>query len=198
MKVIGVTGGIATGKTVVSKLLSLLLGSKLINADEIVHKLIDSESSVKQKIVQCFGESILNSDSSVNRGKLAQVIFSDNSKRIKLEDIIHPEVKKIIEEKLKHYRENGEKWVVLDIPLLFEAKMEHMVDSIIVVTRGENAQIDTLKKEKGLSLEQAKKRIKSQLPLSEKIKRADFVVDNNNSLSDTEKQVREIHACLKG
>ena len=85
----------------------------------------------------------------------------------------------------------------MDIPLLFEAKMERMVDKIIVVIRNEDAQLDTLQEEKGLSLKEAKERIESQLSLSEKAKHAHFVVDNNGTLQDTEKQVREIYTRLR-
>ena len=197
MKVIGITGGVATGKTTVARILSSLLGAETIDADEIVHELLIPGEKVWKKVVQYFGEDILEPNSHVNRKKLGQYIFSDTSKRKKLESIIHPAVKKIIKDKLKQLRKSNKKWIVMDIPLLFEAEMEHMIDKIIVVVRNENAQLETLQKEKSLSLREARERIESQLPLSEKVKRAHFVVDNNGTLQDTEKQVREIWARLK-
>ncbi len=192
MKIIGITGGVATGKTTVAKFLSLLLGAEIIDADEIVHELLNPRTEVWQKVVQFFGKDILKTDSSIDRRKLGKSVFSDTSKRKRLESIIHPAVKKVIEEKIKQFKKNGKKWVVIDIPLLFEAKMEHIVDRIIVVIRSEGAQLDALQKENGLSLKEARERIRSQLPLSEKVKRAHFVVDNNDTLQNTEKQVREI------
>ncbi len=197
MKIIGITGGVATGKTTVAKFLSSLLGAEIIGADEIVHELLTPGEEVWQKVLQFFGKDIFKNDSSIERKKLGESVFSNTSKRRKLESIIHPAVKKVIKEKLKQFKKNGKKWVVMDIPLLFEAKMERMMDSIIVVIRNESAQLDTLQKEKGLSLKEARERIKSQLPLSEKVKRAHFVVDNNGALPDTEKQVREICARFK-
>ena len=187
----------ATGKTTVAKLFSSLLGVEIIDADEIAHGLLAPGEKVWHKVVQSFGKDILRNDSHIERKKLGENVFSNTSNRKKLENIIHPPVKKIIKEKLKQFKKNGKKWVVMDIPLLFEAKMERMMDKIIVVIRNENAQLDTLQKEKGLSLKEARERIESQLPLSEKVKRAHFVIDNNGTLPDTEKRVKEICASLK-
>ena len=197
MKIIAVTGGMATGKTTVAKILSPLLGAEIIDADEIVHGLLSPGEKIWRKVVQHFGKDILKYDSSIDRKKLGKDIFSHISKRKKLESIIHPAVKNIIKDKLKQFRESNKKWVVMDIPLLFEAEMEQMVDRIIVVVRDESSQLNTLQKEKKLSWQEAKERIESQLPLSEKTKRAHFVIDNNSTLQDTGKQVREICAHLK-
>jgi dephospho-CoA kinase len=197
MKVIGITGGVATGKTTVARFLSSMLKAEMIDADKIAHELLLPSEKVGQKVIQFFGEDVLKNGSSIERKKLGQIIFGNISKRKKLESIIHPAVKKIIKEKLEQYRDSGKKWVVMDIPLLFEAKMESMVDRIIVVIRDESAQLDTLHKEKGLSLREARERIESQLSLPEKVKHAHFVVDNNGTLSDTERQVRDIYARLR-
>lgn len=197
MEIIGITGGVATGKTTVAKLFSSLLKVEIIDADEIAHGLLIPGEKAWHKVVQSFGKDILKSDSHIDRKKLGESVFSNTSNRKKLESIIHPPVKKIIKEKLRQFEKNGKKWVVMDIPLLFEAKMERMTDKVIVVIRNEDAQINTLQKEKGLSLKEARERIESQLPLSEKVKRAHFVVDNNGTLPDTEKQVKEICAGLK-
>lgn len=198
MTVIGITGGVATGKTTVAGIFSSLLKAKIIDADEIVHQFLAPGTKIWGEIVKCFGKDILKNGSHViNRKKLGQDIFRNASKRKQLEDIIHPTVKKVMEEKLKQYKKNNQEWIIMDIPLLFETKMESLVDKIIVVVRNEDAQLETLTKEKKLSLNEAKLRIDSQLPLSEKIKQADFVVDNKGTLEDTERQIKEICTNLK-
>lgn len=197
MKIIAITGGVATGKTTVTKFLSSFLKAKIIDADEISHKLLAPGGKTWEKAVQSFGENILKKDSSIDRKALGQHVFCDASQRKKLEKIVHPAVKKDIKDKLKQFRRNHQEWVIMDIPLLFEAKMEHMADKIIVVVRNRKSQIEALLKGKKLSLKEAENRINSQLPLSEKEKLADFVVDNNGKIQETEKQVREIFLSLQ-
>ncbi len=197
MKIIAVTGGVATGKTTVAGILASLLKTKIIDADKIVHRLFAPGTETYKKIVLTFGENILKKNYYVNRKTLGRIVFCDVSQRKKLERIIHPAVKKEIKEKLKEFRKRRFKWAITDIPLLFEVKMEQMADKIIVVVRNRKSQIKSLVKEKKLSLKEAESRINSQLPLSEKEKKADFVVDNNGAIRDTEKQVREIFSCLQ-
>ncbi|MDD5454304.1 MAG: dephospho-CoA kinase [Candidatus Ratteibacteria bacterium] len=197
MKIIAITGGVATGKTTVAKILSSLLKAEIIDADKIAHELIAPGGEIWRKIVLSFGKNILSKDSRINRKALGRYIFGHVSRRGKLEQIVHPAVKKNIREKLKQLRKGRHEWVIIDIPLLFEAKMEKMADKIIVVVRNRKLRLETLCKIKKLSVKEAENRIKSQLPLSYKIKLADFVVDNNGTVQDTKKQVREIFSCLE-
>ncbi len=197
MKIVGITGSVATGKTTVARMFSSLLKAEIIDADKIAHKFLCPGEKTWEEVVQYFGKEILKDSSYIDRKKLGQEIFSNPCKRKKLESIIHPSVKKIIKDKLNQLRKSNREWVVVDIPLLFEAKMENMVDKIIVVVRKQKAQIETLRKEKGLSLKEAKQRIESQLPLAEKAKKAHFIVDNNGTFKDTECQVKQISTNLK-
>jgi len=197
VKIIAITGGVATGKTTVAKFLSSLLKAEVIDADGIVHELLVPGEKTWEKVVLSFGEDILRKDSRINRKALGQRVFGDVSQRKKLEQIIHPAVKKNIKEKLKQLRKNRHEWVIMDIPLLFETKMQHLADKIIVVVRNRKLQLKTLCKMKKLSVKEAENRIKSQLPLSEKVKLADFVIDNNSAIRDTKKQVKEIFLSLQ-
>lgn len=197
MKIIAITGGVATGKTTVAKFLSSLLKAEVIDADGIVHELLVPGEKTWEKVVLSFGEDILRKDSRINRKALGQRVFGDVSQRKKLEQIIHPAVKKNIKEKLKQLRKNRHEWIIMDIPLLFETKMQHLADKIIVVVRNRKLQLKTLCKMKKLSVKEAENRIKSQLPLSEKVKLADFVIDNNSAIRDTKKQVKEIFLSLQ-
>ena len=197
MKIVAITGSVATGKTTAAKTLSKLLGAEVIDADKIVHEFLKPGGEIWRKVIGAFGRDILKSNSHIDRKKLGRYVFSNNSRRKKLEQIIHPAVKKNIKEKIKQFKKNKTKWIIIDIPLLFEAKMEQVADKIIVVARSEDAQIKTLQKQKGLSVEEARKRIKSQIPLSQKMKRAHFVVDNNGTLREMKNQVRKIYQCLK-
>lgn len=197
MKIIAITGGVATGKTTVAKILAALLKTDVIDADEIVHKFLAPGTKIYKKIVRTFGEDIVGKNTRINRKVLGQIIFGDISQRRKLERIIHPAVKKEIKGQLRRFREKDFKCVVMDIPLLFEAKMEQVADKVIVVLRNRNLQVKTLRRMKKLSLKGAKERINSQLPLSEKIKSADFVIDNNGNIQDTKKQVKEIFRNLQ-
>ena len=197
MKIIAITGGVATGKTTVAKILASLLKTDVIDADEIVHEFLVPGTKIYKKIVRTFGEKILGKDTRINRKALGQIIFSDISQRRKLERIIHPAVKKEIKEKLRRFRKKGFKWAVMDIPLLFEAKMQQAADKVVVVLRNRDLQIKTLRKMKKLSLKEAKERINSQLPLSEKTKSADFVIDNNGEIQNTKKQVEKIFWSLQ-
>ena len=196
MKVIGITGSVATGKSTVSGMFASLLGADVISADEIVARLLTPGEKTWKKVTEIFGKGILKDDSSIDRKELGNLVFSDTSLKEKLEDIVHPEVKRIIGEQLKCFRDCGKGLVIIEVPLLFESKMESMVDVIVVVVRDEHLQLETLHKGKNLSRKEAMRRIKAQMPLKEKVQRAHFVVDNNSTLYDTRRQVKKICACL--
>lgn len=198
MKIIAITGGIATGKTTVAKILSSFLKAKVIDADKIVHEeILVPQSTVWGKTIRMFGKDFVQKDLHIDRKSLGNLIFKDISKRKKLEQIVHPAVKKNIKEKLKQFKKDRIEWVIMDIPLLFESKMQRMANKIIVVARNKDKQIETLCKTKKMSIKDAKNRIGSQLPLSEKIKYADFTVNNNGSIRETKRQVKEIFFNLK-
>ena len=196
MITLGITGGVATGKTTVARMFSSL-GVKVVDSDRLVHGLIQPGGETCRKIVNLFGSTILGQDNSIDRRKLGEIVFNDSVKRKDLEGIIHPEVKKLIRGKLSLYERSGEEIVAVEIPLLFEANMENVVDRIVVVVRKKSLQERALRENKNLSEENALKRISAQLPIEEKITRADFVIDNNGSLPETKKQVGELVAKIK-
>ena len=191
MVTLGITGGVATGKTTVTRILASL-GVKVIDSDALVHELVQPKRKAWRNIVKAFGSEVLRKDNTIDREMLGQIVFNNSSRRKYLENVIHPEIKRIIQKQLVYYEKAGEKIVGVEIPLLFEANMGDIVDKIVVVKREGSLQLKILQEERRLSKEDALKRIRAQLPIEEKIAGADFVIDNNGSLAETEEQVREI------
>jgi len=189
MKVIGLTGGFGTGKTTVAEMLHAL-GAEVIDADRIARQLLRPQEKVYRKIVFLFGNKILKKGSlQIERKKLARIVFQNKLALKKLNKIIHPEVIRIIKGKLKKIKK---KFVVIDAPLLLEAGLEKDVDILVVVKADNAKQIKRLKLKFGLAEEEIKKRIAQQMPLGEKIKKADFLIDNNGSKRQTRKSVERL------
>ena len=184
---IGLTGGIATGKTTVANIFKRL-GASTIDLDKIAHEAVKLGTKPYQEIVDAFGEDILSPDKSVNRPKLAGLIFKDRALREKLDKIIHPAIIK----EMKRRAEMLSSPVIVDAPLLFEANLDNLFDKIIVVQCREEAQIKRLRKRGSLSAEEARQRMASQLPLFAKAKRADFLINNDGDFKETEEQVEKI------
>jgi dephospho-CoA kinase len=145
-----------------------------------------------KQIVGSFGQEILLPDGEIDRQKLGSIIFHDEQKRQLLNQIVHPEVRRRMNEKKEMALKNGEKIVILDIPLLFESKLIHMVDKTLLVYVDRSIQLTRLMERNHLSKDEAEARIQSQMPLSEKLKLADKVINNNGSLSETKRQLDEI------
>ncbi|MFH0948102.1 MAG: dephospho-CoA kinase [Elusimicrobiota bacterium] len=179
LKVIGLTGGIASGKTTVLNEFKKL-GAETISCDEIA-KRIFYEKNISKKIKKLF--------STLDREKIAGIIFSDFKKRKLLEKILHPEIIKelnhLITQSLNHL-------VVVDVPLLFESHLEKMFDSVIVVICKKNQQIDRLMKRDKITTAEAEKRLLSQMPISGKIKLADFIVKNTGHIEKIKPQIKKI------
>ena len=196
MLLIGLTGGIATGKTVVSSMF-VKSGAHLIDADVIARNVVKPNQPAWREIVETFGESILDAKKEIIREKLATAIFTDPEKRKQLEAITHP---KIIEEENRLVnelrKENKSGITVLDAALLIETGHHKQVDKLVVVYLDRKTQLSRLMKRDSLSSAEAEKRINSQMPLDEKIKLADYVIDNSKSLEEVEKQVFQIYKKL--
>jgi len=189
---VGITGGIATGKSTVSKMMQKC-GFPLIDADKIAREIVLPDNIGWQRIVAHFGTSILNHDQTINRNKLGDLIFADEKKREILNQITHPIIEEEMLKKAKEYEKTDQsKIIIFDIPLLFEARMEHLVDKIIVVYLSEELQIARLRERNSYSFEEASKRVQSQLPIEQKLMLADFVIDNSGSIQATAQQVHEI------
>lgn len=185
---IGLTGGIATGKSTVGRILRQK-GIIVISSDELAHQAMLPGSATYQLIVAEFSPKILTSDGEINRRLLGEIVFKDEAARKKLEQIVHPFVINGIRKSLEFYSKQGVRIVVVEIPLLFEVGLTDLFDQIWVVSSTFESQLQRIHERDGLTEEEAKKRIAAQLPLKEKEKRADVVIKNDSNLDSLEKQV---------
>ncbi|MGG1291508.1 dephospho-CoA kinase [Bacillus smithii] len=189
--IIGLTGGIASGKSTVSSLLKEK-GFTVIDADVAARIVVQPGEDAYKKIVETFGKDILLENGEINRPKLGDLVFRDEQKRLQLNSIVHPAVRKqMLLEKEQAIR-NGKQTIFLDIPLLFESGLTWMVDKTIVVYVDENIQLQRLMKRNGLDKEAAEIRISAQMPLEEKASKADAVINNNGTITETKKQLEHI------
>lgn len=192
--IVGLTGGIVSGKSTVAKMFRDL-GTKIIDADKLGHKVILPHKPAWEKIVKLFGKELLREDLSIDRKKLGEIVFGDQRLLKKLNEITHPEIIKLIKEEIKLIKKKKDKKediLIIDAALIYEAKIDNLMDKIIVVYVEEDEQIKRLKKRDNLSAEKALKRIKSQMSINKKIKFADYIIDNSNSLDKTREQVEKI------
>lgn len=190
--IIGITGSIACGKSLVSNYLQEK-GYTIIDADKIGHMALENDE-VKKQLVNKFGKSILK-DNEVNRVTLGKLVFENNENLKELNNIIHPQIRKNISEQIQVHK--NEKLVFVDVPLLFEAKFDDLVEKIIVVSLDDKIQLERLMNRNSLSKEEALQRIKSQIPVREKEKLGDYVVDNSFTQENTYNQVDRILKKLK-
>lgn len=188
---IAVTGVIGSGKTTISKIFKEM-GYDVIDADEISRSLTKKGSSVYEKIIKEFGKEILKGNGEINRKILADIVFKDKKKKEILESKIHPEVKKICTDKANELEKAGRDIVVFDIPLLFEAGMESMVDYVILAYADEDTIYERVKKRDNMSREEFYARLKNQIPLEEKIKKSHFVIDTRKNLEAIRFDLNEI------
>ncbi|EAC2627418.1 dephospho-CoA kinase [Listeria monocytogenes] len=187
-KTIGLTGSVATGKSTVSNMIQHA-GIPLVDADIAARKVVEPGTEGLKEIVAYFGEEILLADGTLDRAKLGEIIFKDKEKREKLNEITHPRVKDYMLEARERFFRAGEELVFFDIPLLFESHLESLVDQIVVVWTTPETELKRLMERNNLTKEEALRRIESQMGIDEKARKADFVIDNNESLEKTQKQV---------
>lgn len=196
MILIGLTGGVATGKSTVAKMFKQC-GAIIIDADELAREVVLPGKPAWRCIVRQFGKSVLNADRTINRQALGAIVFSRPVKRRVLERLIHPRVAR---EQRRLTREAARKdpsaVVIYDVPLLFEAGIDKRVDKIIVVTADQSTQITRLKNRNGLTRAEALRRIRSQMPLSEKLRKADMVIDGTLPRAVSRKRVRSVFRAL--
>lgn len=191
-KIIGLTGGIATGKTTVSKIL-IEKGYKLIDADKIAREVVAINNPAYLRIVEEFGESILLEDKTIDRKALGNIIFNDNSSREKLNQITHPQIFKTIKLNIQKLCKE-ESIIFVDIPLLFEQfhlfkEYDIRFNEIVLVYVDEKTQIERLVKRDFISKEQALNKIRSQMPIVEKRSKSSKTIDNNGDVEELKKQV---------
>ena len=196
MIIAGITGTIGTGKSTVARMFQDL-GAYVIDADELARKVVEPGKKAWQDIVGYFGQEVLNENKTINRQKLADIVFNNPEKLQKLNSFVHPEVLKEdqrLTEARKQFDPDG--LIVKDIPLLLEANREIamlLVEKIIVVYASPEIQLKRLTT-RGLKEADARNRIKAQKPVTEKMKLADFVINNDGTLEETRRQVQKIYS----
>ncbi|NJD91432.1 MAG: dephospho-CoA kinase [Geobacter sp.] len=191
MRVIGLTGGIASGKSSVAALVSTL-GIPVIDADQLARDVVMPGSAALARVADCFGNGVLDSSGALDRAALAEIVFAETDARKKLEAILHPAIKLLAEERLAELRERGEQVVFYMAPLLIEAGAVDRVDEIWVVYVDRETQISRLMARDQLDRDGAEKRIASQMPMDEMRKYGRVVIDNSGTMAELVKQVEVI------
>jgi len=197
MIVVGLTGGVATGKTTVAKMFKQC-GATVIDADQLAHDVVMPGKLAWRQVVKAFGKAVLNPDRTLNRRELGAIVFGNRAKLRQLELIIHPHVaheqQRIVRRIAKHKPHTV---IIYEVPLLFEAGVDKRVDTTIVVTADRDTQIARLKKRNGLTRAEAIRRIRSQMPLATKIRRADQVLNGTFPRPSLRKQVGQLFKSLR-
>ena len=200
MIVIGLTGGIGSGKTTVSQILSDM-GAMVLDADKIGHELYSPHTETWHLVVDTFGEDILQPSGEIDRRKLGKVVFSDPRALARLNRIMHPRMYDIVKEMIKDERRKGTKVMVVEAAILLEAHWTPLVDQVWVVQAPEDVVIQRLRDKNGFSEEQARSRIRAQLSPQERAKQADVIINNDGDLSAVRSNVEalwEKHIKVKG
>ncbi|NLG82511.1 MAG: dephospho-CoA kinase [Bacilli bacterium] len=194
--IIGLTGGIATGKSTISNLFKEK-GIPVIDNDKIAHDLIKRGQPAYNEIITIFGCDILNEDGEINRKKLGEIVFNNEEKRLILNKIVHPLVKDVVKQEIRKYQQAGYNTIVIDVPLLFESGFDDLCDMTLVVYAHPLVQLERLVKRDRLSNEEAEKRIKAQMSLEEKVLRADYIINNSDTIDETIKQFNQLLEKIK-
>ncbi|MED4530980.1 dephospho-CoA kinase [Metabacillus fastidiosus] len=189
--IVGLTGGIASGKSTVSNMFKEK-NITVVDADQIARDVVEIGEPAYNAIIQHFGKEILNNDETINRAKLGSIIFQNEEERKILNNIVHPEVRKEMMRQTEIAKENKEEIVVLDIPLLYESNLTHLVHKTLLVYVDENVQVKRLMERNNYTYEEAKMRMEAQLSLKDKLKLADNVINNNGTIGETEEQLNEL------
>ncbi len=198
MLMVGLTGGIVSGKSTVSEMFRQL-GAQVIDADQIAHTIVSPGEKAWHSIVEYFGKEILIKNQQINRKKLAKIVFADKKKLEMLNSITHPEILAVINRRICQLKSNYNQDLIciIDAPLLFEANLADRMDKIIVVFISQEEQTKRLLLRDNFTEEEALRRIQSQIPLTSKLSWADYVIDNSFSREQTKKQVEQVWEKLK-
>jgi len=195
--VVGLTGGIASGKSTVSDMLEEL-GAPLIDFDLIARQVVEPGTHGLEAIVNYFGKQILTEDGTLDRKKLSEIVFQDFEKRKKLESFTHPPIYEKFFKQIDEIAKKDPNAVIqVSIPLLIELNMQYAFDNLIVVYVSQKTQVERLTKRDGISIKEAANILKSQLPMDEKIGFANFIINNENTVEETKKQVNKVWRKLK-
>jgi dephospho-CoA kinase len=190
MLTIGLTGGIGSGKSEVARIFEQL-GVPVIDADVIAHQLVEPGTQVLAEIISCFGKTVLTPEGSLDRTKLAEIVFNDGNKKKQLESIIHPRVRERIRAYKQQYRDQP--YILVVIPLLLESDQHDLVDRVLVVYAPEATRISRVQARDGRSEQQIRSIMSSQVNDAARQAAADDRLDNNGTLAELEQSVRELH-----
>ena len=196
MKLVGLTGGIASGKSTVAEILKRQ-GAAIINADVLAREVVEPDRQAWTEIVNTFGTAVLQPDRALDRQKLRAIIFDDPDARKKLESIIHPQVRALAEQRIREHAAAGYAVIVYEVPLLFEGNLQEWLRPVILVACDVDTQRNRLQSRDNLSAAQAQKHIDAQMSLEEKRRLADYVIENNGSLEDLKRQVQAVLEKIK-
>lgn len=197
MLIVGLTGGVASGKTAISQVLKAE-GAYIIDADQIARELVQPQKPAWSELIGAFGKEILQEDGSIHRKKLADKVFADPKKRKLLNQILHPRIKEEMDRRTKEIgQKDPQAIVVIDAPLIIELGNQRDMDKLIVVASTQTQQIKRLKERDGVSPEAALRIISSQMPVEEKIKLADYVIRNEGSIEEAKKRAKEVFKELR-
>lgn len=193
MLIVGLTGGIGSGKTTVSDLFKDL-GIHIIDTDVISHDLVADDKSVLKEIVAHFGEGILKEDKSLNRKELAKIVFSQREYKQQLENILHPKIRDEVNKQIQNYALNSPppKYVIVVIPLLFETGFNDLIDRVLVVHADETIRINRIKQRDHRSINEIRAIINSQVSDEKRLNEADDIIENNENLASLEAQIKRL------
>jgi len=189
--VLGITGNIGSGKSTVARMFKTK-DAFLINADLYARRLLNRDRGIYQKIIKSFGRTILERNK-ISRERLARVVFADNSRLSRLNKILHPVLIREIKSKI---RNSGKSLIIVDAALILETGLEKVIDKLVVVNAGKSRSIERKSKNKRFTKQDILARMKSQIPQSEKLRFADFIIDNSGNIDKTRKQVSGIRRTL--
>lgn len=184
---IGLTGGIATGKSTVAAML-VERGALLVDADQVAREVVMPGEPALEAVASAFGQAVIHTDGTLNRKALGGIVFNNRESLAQLESILHPAIRNRMQQQIRQYEEQS-RLVVADIPLLYETGQEGLYDGIMVVYVPQRLQLKRLMERNGLPEEEALRRIGLQMDIEQKRSRADWVIDNSGSLEETRRQV---------
>lgn len=191
MKCIGLTGGIATGKSTVASVLREL-GAKVVDADQLAREIVQPGQEAWKEIVEAFGKEILRQDQTIDREKLRRMVFQDEKARKRLEAITHPRIRALAQQKIQELAAEGAAIVIYEAPLLFENRIHLWLRPVILVACDRITQEQRLKKRDGLNEDEIQQHLNAQMPLDEKRRLADIIIENSGSLEALKKRVQEV------
>jgi len=196
VKLVGLTGGIASGKSTVAEILKRQ-GAAIINADVLAREVVEPDRQAWTEIINTFGTAVLQPDRALDRQRLRAIIFDDPDARKKLESIIHPQVRALAEQRIREHAAAGYAVIVYEVPLLFEGNLQEWLRPVILVACDVDTQRNRLQSRDNLSAAQAQKHIDAQMSLEAKRRLADYVIENNGSLEDLKRQVQAVLEKIK-